>query len=78
MKVLEDAEVKKKICEMCIRDRRKTDQYDSLLKKWKKDTTVKLHKKVWEKISFIDQGVTLKQEEEEDYAVGSDQNATNN
>ena len=61
-----------------IVEQRKTDQYDSLLKKWKKDTTVKLHKKVWEKISFIDQGVTLKQEEEEDYAVGSDQNATNN
>ncbi len=31
---------------------RKQEQYDSLLKQWKKDTKIKEEKKVWKKISF--------------------------
>ena len=37
---------------------RKQEQYDSLLKQWKKDTKIKEEKKVWKKISFEEQGVT--------------------
>ena len=39
---------------------RKQEQYDSLLKQWKKDTKIKEEKKVWKKISFEKQGVTIK------------------
>ena len=39
---------------------RKQEQYDSLLKQWKKDTKIKEEKKVWKKISFEEQGVTIK------------------
>ena len=40
---------------------RKQKQYDSLLKKWRKDTDIKEHKKVWKEVSFADQGVSIKQ-----------------
>ena len=39
---------------------RKQEQYDSLLEQWKKDTKIKEEKKVWKKISFEKQGVTIK------------------
>ena len=39
---------------------RKKEQYDSLLEQWKKDTKIKEEKKVWKKISFEKQGVTIK------------------
>lgn len=39
---------------------RKKEQYDSLLEQWKKDTKIKEEKKVWKKISFEEQGVTIK------------------
>ena len=39
---------------------RKQEQYDSLLDQWKKDTKIKEEKKVWKKISFEKQGVTIK------------------
>ena len=39
---------------------RKEEQYDSLLEQWKKDTKIKEEKKVWKKISFEKQGVTIK------------------
>ncbi len=46
-----------------IVQQRKQEQYDSLLKKWRKDTEIKEHKKVWKKIDFNKQGVTIKQSE---------------
>ena len=39
---------------------RKQEQYDSFLEQWKKDTKIKEEKKVWKKISFEKQGVTIK------------------
>ena len=39
---------------------RKQEQYDSLLEQWKKDTKIKEEKKVWKKIGFEKQGVTIK------------------
>ncbi|SHJ34853.1 SurA N-terminal domain-containing protein [Hespellia stercorisuis] len=55
-----------------IVQQRKQDQYDSLVKKWRDDTDIKEHKNVWKKVDFVNQGVTMKQEAEEPYAVGSD------
>lgn len=46
-----------------IVQQRKQEQYDSLLKKWRKDTEIKEHKKVWKKVDFNKQGVTIKQSE---------------
>ena len=43
-----------------IVSQRKSDQYQSICKKWKKKTDIKVHKKVWNTISFADQGVTVK------------------
>lgn len=39
---------------------RKSEQYQSLCKEWKKDTDIKVHKKVWNTISFEKQGVNVK------------------
>lgn len=44
-----------------IVEERRQEQYDSLLKKWRKDTDIKEHKKVWKEVSFADQGVSIKQ-----------------
>ena len=43
-----------------IVSQRKSDEYQSIYKKWKKKTDIKVHKKVWNTISFADQGVTVK------------------
>ncbi|CUX34166.1 peptidylprolyl isomerase [Clostridium sp. C105KSO13] len=48
-----------------IVEERKQDQYNSLLKKWRKDTDIKEHKKAWKKVSFAGQGVSIKQNTEE-------------
>ena len=47
-----------------IIDERKQAQYDSLVEKWRKDTEIKEDKKVWKKVSFEDQGVTVKESQE--------------
>lgn len=47
---------------------RKTEQYNTLLDEWREDTKITEHDKVWEKISFEKQGVTMKQETEEPYS----------
>lgn len=44
-----------------IVQQRKQEQYDSLIKKWRKDTKIKEDKKVWKKVDFNKQGVTVKQ-----------------
>ncbi|MDD3360161.1 MAG: peptidyl-prolyl cis-trans isomerase [Hespellia sp.] len=61
-----------------IVEQRKTDQYDSLLKGYRDDTDISVNKKNWKKISFVDQGVTMKQETEEPYATGADGTSTSN
>lgn len=50
-----------------IVQQRKQDQFDKLYKEWKKDTKISVDKKNWKKISFADQGVTVKQEESQPY-----------
>lgn len=43
-----------------IVDERKQEQYDSLVKEWRKATEITEDKKAWKKVNFEDQGVTLK------------------
>ena len=43
-----------------IVEERKKDQYDNLLKKWRKKTDINLNKRVWKKVDFQKQGVTVK------------------
>ncbi|RHS81838.1 peptidyl-prolyl cis-trans isomerase [Firmicutes bacterium AM43-11BH] len=43
-----------------IVEERKKDQYDDLLKKWRKKTDINLNKRVWKKVDFQKQGVTVK------------------
>lgn len=43
-----------------IVEERKKDQYDDLLKKWRKKTDINLNKSVWKKVDFQKQGVTVK------------------
>lgn len=49
-----------------IVSQRKQNQYDSLIEQWREDTEITEHKKVWKKISFIKQGVTVKDTTEEE------------
>lgn len=49
-----------------IVEERKQDQYDSLLEQWRDDTEIDVNEKVWNKIDFIDQGVTIITSEDED------------
>lgn len=58
-----------------IVNERKQEQYDSLMEQWREETTIVEHKNAWRQISFANQGVVLKQEEDEEYAVGSDTTA---
>lgn len=55
-----------------IVEERKSEQYTSLLEQWREETEIKEYEKVWKKISFVDQGVILKQEDDEEYAGTSD------
>ena len=43
-----------------IVEERKKDQYDDLLKKWRKKTDINLNKRVWKKVDFQKQGVAVK------------------
>ena len=47
-----------------IIEERKQEQYDSLLEKWRKETDIKVDKKVWKKVDFEDTGVTIITSEE--------------
>lgn len=49
-----------------IVEERKQEQYNSLLEEWKDATEIDVNEKVWDKIDFIDQGVTLITSEEEE------------
>lgn len=48
-----------------IVNERKQEQYDSLLEKWREDTEIKEYEKVWNKINFQKQGVTIKESEDQ-------------
>ena len=48
-----------------IVEERKQEQYDSLLEQWRKDTKITEHEKVWKKVKFEKQGVTIMQSEDE-------------
>lgn len=47
-----------------IIEQRKQEQYDSLLEDWRKETDITENERVWNKIDFEKQGVTVKQSEE--------------
>lgn len=59
-----------------IVSQRKQDQYNTLLEKWKSDIEIKVNKKVWAKVGFQKQGVTMKQSEEQPYATGASDTTT--
>ena len=49
-----------------IVEQRRQDQYDSLLEEWKDAVEIEVNDRVWDKVDFIDQGVTVVTPEEED------------
>lgn len=49
-----------------IVEQRRQDQYDSLLEEWKDAVKIEVNDRVWDKVDFIDQGVTVVTPEEED------------
>lgn len=48
-----------------IVNQRKSEAFNKLVDEWKKDAGFKVNKKVWDKISFVKQGVVIKQAETE-------------
>ena len=48
-----------------IVEQRRQDQFDSLLEEWKDAIEIEVNDKVWNKVDFIDQGVTVVTPEEE-------------
>ncbi len=49
-----------------IAEERKQDAYDSLIKKWRKETDISVNKKVWKKVDFQKQGVTVRDSSSEE------------
>lgn len=58
-----------------IVEERKQEQYDSLIEEWKEAADITVDKKVWAKISFADQGISVITSEEEN-AEGSTEETT--
>lgn len=50
-----------------IINERESELYQKTVKEWKENTKIKEHKNVWDKISFVKQGVTIKTVDEEPY-----------
>lgn len=48
-----------------IVEQRRQDQYDSLLQEWKDAIDIEVNTRVWNKVDFIDQGVTIVTPEED-------------
>ena len=48
-----------------IVEQRRQDQFDSLLEEWKDAIEIEVNDRVWNKVDFIDQGVTVVTPEEE-------------
>lgn len=49
---------------------RKQEKFNELSDEWKKEAKIKLDEKVWKKISFVKQGVTIKEVDTTPYANG--------
>ena len=58
-----------------IVEQRRQDQYDSLLKDWKDAVKIEVNDRVWKKVDFIDQGVTIVTPEENTDTSGDSGNA---
>lgn len=43
-----------------IVQQRKQDHYNELLEQWKEETEITVHEKVWDKVNFVKQGITIK------------------
>ena len=58
-----------------IVEERRQDQYNSLLEEWRDATEIDVDEKAWDKIDFIDQGVTITTTEED---TSTDESTTDN
>ena len=61
--------------EMIVEQRRQ-DQYDSLLQEWKDAIDIEVNDRVWNRVDFIDQGVTIVTPEEDTEAEDSGTDTT--
>ena len=48
-----------------IINQRKNDRFTEIYEGWQKAAKVEVDEKVWEKVDFVSQGVTMKEAEEE-------------
>ncbi len=55
-----------------IVEQRRQDQYDSLLEDWREDADIDVNERVWDKVDFIDQGITLISSEDEESSASDD------
>lgn len=55
-----------------IVEQRRQDQYDSLLEDWREDAAIDVNERVWDKVDFIDQGITLISSEDEESSASDD------
>ena len=55
-----------------IVEQRRQDQYDSLLEDWREDAAIDVNERVWDKVDFIDQGITLISSEDEESSASAD------
>ena len=58
-----------------IVEERKQEQYDSLLEEWKEAADIEVNEKVWKKVNFMDQGVTIITGGEDDADTGDGSSA---
>ena len=59
-----------------IVEQRRQDQYDSLLQEWKDAIDIEVNDRVWNRVDFIDQGVTIVTPEEDTEAEDSGTDTT--
>ncbi len=59
-----------------IVEQRRQDQYDSLLEEWREAADITVNEKVWDKVDFEDQGVTIITSEEEESSTTDDTSET--
>ena len=59
-----------------IVEQRRQDQYDSLLDEWREAADITVNEKVWDKVDFEDQGVTIITSEEEESSTTDDTSET--
>ena len=54
-----------------IVEQRRTEQYNSLLQEWRDAAEISVNDRVWDRVDFIDQGITMITPEEEETTEGS-------